>query len=565
MKQRSTARLLLGLCALLFVRLAAADVLTPNAGSLLQDLKSNPELVPRKGAAGLTLPPQSPQDLPPTDAFEVKQLVITGNTVFDTATLHGLVAFVEGKRLTLTELGRAIGAITDYYRSAGYPLARALIPAQTILDGVVRIDIIEARVGAVTIENNSGVRTESLASTLTALRPGDVIRQDALERGLLFLSDVVGIKTQAILRPGEAVGTSDLAVTVEPGPNVRAEALTDNSGSRYTGRDRFSANFQWLNPLHRGDVLGLNALSSGSGLNYARLSYEAPVNGQGGFAGLAASTLQYNLGDSAASLHAHGSAQQGSVWLRQSLLRSAVANVGLRLQFDPLTLRDAVDSVETYTNRHIDLWNLELQADATDLWFTDSATMASLAVRSGYLGFDNAVAERTDALTAKTSGAFSLWSFGLTHTKALGPRTRLDIIFSGQWALGNLDASQKFSLGGSRNVRAYQSGVLSGDTGQSLSVELRQTLSMPFPVATGGLWQVALFADYGQVMVNQNPWATGSNDASIGGAGIGLEWSGPNQWHAKVLFASAVGTAPSLLNNSDAKRDWAWLELCKSF
>ena len=61
----------------------------------------------------------------------------------------------------------------------------------------------------------------------------------------------------------------------------------DNHGSRYTGRDRINANLQWYNPLHRGDVLGVSALSSGSGLNYARLNYELSLDGQGSYAGAA--------------------------------------------------------------------------------------------------------------------------------------------------------------------------------------------------------------------------------------------------------------------------------------
>ena len=35
------------------------------------------------------------------------------------------------------------------------------------------------------------------------------------------------------------------------------------------------------NPLRRGDVLGLGGLSSGSGVNYGRVSYESLLNGQG--------------------------------------------------------------------------------------------------------------------------------------------------------------------------------------------------------------------------------------------------------------------------------------------
>ena len=45
--------------------------------------------------------------LPLTAAFDVKQINITGNTRFDTTTLHALSTPVESLRLTLSQLTRS--------------------------------------------------------------------------------------------------------------------------------------------------------------------------------------------------------------------------------------------------------------------------------------------------------------------------------------------------------------------------------------------------------------------------------------------------------------------------
>ena len=54
-----------------------------------------------------------------------------------------LVADAEGRSLTLSRIEGLAKRITDYYHAHGYPLARAVIPPQTIEDGVVEIRVNE--------------------------------------------------------------------------------------------------------------------------------------------------------------------------------------------------------------------------------------------------------------------------------------------------------------------------------------------------------------------------------------------------------------------------------------
>ncbi|EQD40359.1 Polypeptide-transport-associated, ShlB-type domain protein, partial [mine drainage metagenome] len=75
--------------------------------------------------------------------IEVKQIVIEGNTQVDTGTLHDLVRDDEGKSLTLRQLQKDAQRVTEFYRARGYPLSRAIIPAQTLDGGQVRILVIE--------------------------------------------------------------------------------------------------------------------------------------------------------------------------------------------------------------------------------------------------------------------------------------------------------------------------------------------------------------------------------------------------------------------------------------
>ena len=545
--------------------LCAAAENVPNAGGLLQTVPAQPLQRTAPGASSLPAIRPDPQAaMPDTTPFVVRQLRIEGNTVFDSATLQALLASMQDKRLTLSQIAEGIEAITTYYRGAGYPLARAIIPAQTIEDGVVRVQVIEANWGQVEVRNKSAVKDAVLLRVLSNLEPGSVIRLDAMERATLLLSDLPGVLPRALLRAGQQFGSSDLVVEAQPGAAWSAGLSADNFGSRYTGVTRTNANVQWNNPLGRGDTLGLNSLNSeGGGLKYVRLAYELPVWAAGVQAGVDRSEMDYRLGDTAASLLASGKAQTSGVWLRNSLLRSQGANLNARLGFSHSVLQDHVDSKGEKNDRTLNVWALELSGERQDDWLGGGKNTLGLALYSGRVVFDDAEAAARDASTANAAGGFARATWAFSRSQALGAGVIAVLSMNGQWAQKNLDNGQKFSVGGANSVRAYRSGVLSGDSGAFGSLELRYALP-PYLQQTGN-WQVSAFVDSATLHTNKKPWSSGSNKASLSGAGLGLNWQGPGQWRARVTYARSLGNEPSQLAGSAAKQSSAWVELGTGF
>ena len=184
----------------------------------------------------------------------------------------------------------------------------------------MRIVIIEGLYGEVRLNNSSRVKSSVLVSLLAPLQTGKVISQREMDRSLLLLSDLSGVKVNATLKPGDLVGSADMNVAISPLPAIAGNLGLDNFGNRYTGQNRVNLALKYSNPLQLGDSLSMNLLSSGSGMMYGRLAYEVLVNGQGSRAGMSYSTMDYALGDTLASLKAHGSARSQSLWRRHPLL-----------------------------------------------------------------------------------------------------------------------------------------------------------------------------------------------------------------------------------------------------
>lgn len=557
---RTMKPLLAALLAAFFPLAAqAADPVPPGAGSILQQVQPVTPPTPSSTGTGLTIEREGGAKLPPGVPFLVKALRISGNTLFDTPTLHALVADAEGKSLPLSQLNELATRITGYYHSRGYPLARAIIPAQVIRDGIVNIEIIEARYGRISLDNRSRVNDPLLQDTLAPLQSGQVIGQTELDHALLLLSDVPGVVVAATLKPGDTVGTSDLLVNTTPGPAVSGNVVLDNYGNRYTGRARIGGTVNFINPLHHGDVLSVSGLSSGSRLNYGRIAYESLLNGPGTRLGGAYSALDYILGGSLASLNAHGTAQVGSLWAKHPLVRRRDVNLYGQIQYDRLQLRDRIDASAIQTDRSLANWTVSLAGDARDALLSGAVSAWNVGWTAGRVGFDNPAAQLADAATAKTQGSFSKWNANLARLQSLSPKSGLYLAVSGQWANGNLDPSQKMTAGGPYTVRAYDMGAVSGDTGYLGTIEFRHELG----TAWNGQWQAVVFADSAHVTVNKNVFATGTNSATLSGAGVGLNWAGPDRWSARAYIATPVGSIPVQVAGTASTR--AWVQISRGF
>ncbi len=535
---------------------AALGQVIPSGGELLQE-STRPTLPNPSSTTGLTIHEPAAPELPTSDPFMVRHIEITGNTLLASAELHSLVAPSEGKMLNLSLLQELAGLITKRYQDHGYLLSRAYIPPQTLSNGSVRIAVLEARYGAVTLANTSRVSDALLLSYLRPLEVGGPVAEGALQRSLLLLSDVPGAVVNSTLAPGADPGTTELQLLATPGAPASGSFGLDNAGNRYTGRERLSAAINLNDPLHRGDVLSLNAMTSGPGLTYGRVGYQALLaNGEGTTMGAAVSGLYYHLGNGLSDLHAHGTAEVETLTVMQPLIRSIAGNLFTQFAFDAKQLRDETDASDIHTDRHTDAVTLTLAGDRRD---SLGISNMSLDLSAGHLGFDNEAAQAANASTARTGGTYAKYTLSLARLQALSDSNSLYVAVNGQTADRNLDSSEQFFLGGPNSVRAYDVGTIGGAIGALASAELRHNLGVSFH----GTWQTIVFADSGVVRIYKEVFAPGDNTATLSGAGFGLNWVGGRGWTAAFEVAKPIGAVPTLVGGAASSR--VWLEIHKAF
>lgn len=495
--------------------LASARVLAapPDAGQMLEELKPAPALPPSKTPA-IRVEEQAPASTADGMRLAVKGLHISGQTVFSEADLLALVNDAVGKELSLAELNQLAARITSYYRQRGYLVARAYLPAQDIRDGQVEIAVLEGRLGKVEVNNTAGLAGSALAP-VSALPTGKPLRQDQLEGRLLTMTDLPGVEVKSTLRPGEAIGTSDLLVEVSPGKAVAGSLDIDTYGNRYSGANRLGASVYLNNPLNRGDQASLRIQTSGGGLNYGRVGYQLPLGSDGTRIGAAWSEMRYRLGQDFAALDLNGKASVGSAHVLHPFVRSRALSLYGEAQYEAKRLVDRVGVTATQTDKTLDNWVFGINGNSVDGlgWGGGGSNNFALSYTLGNLGMD-AASQSIDAATARSSGRFGKTSASFQRLQRLTDATNFYFSYMQQWADKNLDSAEKFILGGAYGVRAYPQGEAGGDEGQLLTAELRWRANES--------WQVLGFYDDGHATINRNPWLVSGNTWHLAGAGTGI-------------------------------------------
>lgn len=540
--------------------LATAAVYVPNAGQAMRDIQATQPALPESSEPELDLPavkpPSAPAQAPDSSGLRllVKRFEIVGNRAINSQTLLPLLADLQGQELDLNQLRAAAERLTGYYQSQGYMLARAFLPAQDIEDAVVRIEVLEGRYGRIELHNSSRARDAVIAGPLSALKSDAPVHSDDLERSLLLLSDLPGVRVKGTLRAGEQRGTTDLLVDAGPGPWASGSLEADNYGGYYTGEYRLGGSLNLNNPLRLGDQLNLRVLGSDEDQRYYRAAYKLPLGPRSTSLGVAYSHMSYELGRIFEPLQAHGQASIGSVFVTQPLIRSRSFDLSAQLQYEDKRLRDDIDLFETSSRKHVELWTLGLNGNSQDGVFGGGQNFFYLTYGSGRLSLDGAEAQWLDRFTAAAAGGFQKLTFNGARLQYLSPRFQLYAQLNAQWAGSNLDSSEKFGIGGPFDVRAYPQGAGSGDQGWQASLELRYALAPR--------WQLKAFVDHGAVQLNKLPWTREDNRRQLSGAGVGATWSGPSQ---QISLTSAWALDNNQEGNGPERTPRIWASATQYF
>ncbi len=514
-----------GLVLLAQAQIAAAQTVPipaePGVERRQRDLptpRSSPEITIPAPGIDAQAPPGADQT-----TLVLEEVTLEGLTAYAEAELRPIYADRLGREITLADVFAIAAEITARYRDDGFVLSRALVPAQTIDNGAVRITVVEGFIGTVTVDDPDGGddRTRRLIDgfgrRIQAAVPLDIA---TLERYLLLANDLPGVTAEGVLTPAaDQRGASDLIIAVTR-DRYDGFVNADNRGSKFVGRTRLQGGVTANGALGFAERTGARLMITNDTdeLRFAELLHEQPVGTNGLTLGVRGTVTRSEPGASLTDLNIENETEAVELIASFPLLRSRRRNLLLDGEF-------------FYYNAKSDVLGGTLSDDRTRAVRVGATfdTIDSVLFDVGVNILRLELSQGLNILGARETGSpslsraagrsdFTKLNFESSRLQSLSPRFNLLFAAAGQYAADPLLAVEEFCLGGRTFGRAYDACEVAGDHGLAGRAELQFT-----PPTPQERLQPQLFAyyDIGAVW-NRDSGAGTPARQSLASTGLGL-------------------------------------------
>lgn len=445
--------------------------------------------------------------------FVIGAVQIEGSTSLSQATFSSAIEPFVGRMAEPNVLKDLARAIANRARAQGFLFASAIIPAQSVGMGVMRVRLDEGVVHKVSVNGTNNRFVKRLFDNLAG-KPG--MRKD-IEQAILLTEDLHGFsidKTSFMRKFGKGILTIQVSEKAH-----QAHATLDNYGRQSSGPFRARLEIDWSGVFDDSDWLHSQVLTSPANpqkLLFVSTSYTNMLTDDGktiSVSGGAGRTRQVDS-DGEWSKSRSGYA---NVKLSAPLRRMSSASIWLNLETSFLS----VDRIYSDSRpRHDDVVTVTGSVTG-NARFAGGKVSGGIAATQGLdiLGATRAGDHNASRLDA--SGQFTKGELWMNWNRKLGSGFSLRTVVNAQIASRPVLSSQEIDLGGPRIGRGFNYSEKSGDQGIAGLAELRRYFDKP---VKGVSWaQIYTFVDGGYIDNLRNGGDGGSLMSAGGGirAGIG--------------------------------------------
>jgi hemolysin activation/secretion protein len=482
--------------------------------------------------------------------FNLQRVNLIGNTVYSYQELAPLFQNYVGHQVSLADLENVAHEITLKYRSSGYVLSRAIIPAQTVKGGVVSIQVIEGYVGYVTpvgYVQGSGSLVNKYGQKIAQSKPLNV---KTLERYALLANDIPGMnQVKVVLQPPSdpraPLGSTNLAFAPDFS-KASAFFTYDNRGTKYLGQNEFSAGATVNSLIQSGDQLGAQALTSNNkNEQYVNAFDTQPLGATGATLNLSASYSKTTPGLNLERLKTTGVSKEIVGTVKVPVIRSRSQNLNANLSFDYLNSQTDFDifnpPVNVYTD-HVRSARFGMDYFLQDAWAGSNQVSGQISHGLNVLGASprEFMPPPIPALS-RIQGDPQYTKFNGTLSRLQGVTQNFSVLVAGigQYTNQPLLSSEQFAFGGAQYGQAYDPAEITGDRGVAAKGELRYNTNPGYRFFNSA--QYYAFYDIGKIWNILPISVTGIQQSqSASSTGLGARVSFNPYIYGSVVFAQPL-------------------------
>jgi hemolysin activation/secretion protein len=478
-------------------------------------------------------------------SFDVWEYRVNGNSVLDARLIEGTLYPYLGPQLDLGRVEAARAALEAVYRDHGYATVSVAIPEQTVEKGVVKLDVVEQRVGRFSVTGAKYVSQRAVAAAVPSLSPGSILNTQQVQNDLNALARrTPDVSFDPRIKAGREVGTLDVDLAVKDRLPLHASAELNNFASANTEHLRLSGTVSYNNLFQRQNALILSGQVSPQDTSQVKVYSATYVMRPETSSTIYSLTGVHTDSDVAAVGGTTVLGKGDFVFARgffplpegRSLSDNLVLGFDYKSSEDQTTFNVASGggSRTDVSDKRISYVNLVAGYNAVANDFGGTITLdltANVGSRQLYNG-----ANEFEGKRYKGEPNYVHVDINASRTQPL-PWFGIHLVgrVRGQWSPDALIANEQFSQGGYTTVRGYLESEELGDYGLGTSVELvspNLVAAMPFL----SLGEAFAFWDWGNGRLN-NPLPDEVAHFTLSSLGLGMRMTAPSGFNAEASWA----------------------------
>ena len=216
-----------------------------------------------------------------TQGVYINSIQVAPSAVLSQEEINTIIKPLIGRNVFISDIQKVIDQLNNLYAEKGFVTAKAFLPEQTVENGHIYIELVESKVGNISVEQNKWTRTKYITDRIEQ-KPGELFDIVELEQDILdFNRYNEGVNLTANLTAGTQPGTTDIALKANENFPFHIVGIMDNAGRYQTGHLRGGAMIYADSLFHNRDRLSIGSYFSGGAIS-PFADYNIPVNKKDG-------------------------------------------------------------------------------------------------------------------------------------------------------------------------------------------------------------------------------------------------------------------------------------------
>ena len=409
--------------------------------------------------------------------FDITRYDIVGNTLLTPAQADAAVAPFTGRQRDFADVQGALEALEAAYHARGYQVVSVRLPEQELNQGVVRLNVEQARIGRIIVSGNRYFDEANVRRSLPTLEAGKTPNLTEVSASLRMANENPARKIKLTLQDANADNALDATLGVADEKPWKAMFNLDNTGNDSTGKTHAGVVLQHANLWgrdHVGSFQYTSTVEEPSKVSVYGLGYHIPLYVLGDSVDLYASYSNIDSGSVSAGLFDLAVNGQGAMYgARYSHTLARQGELDARLVFgaDVKAFKNSVVFGGQDFGNDITVHPLSVAYTASRP-ITGGDASQSLTLVHNIAGGSRGGSEDFARTRVGARPAYTIVRFAAALTRMLGQDWQARALLNGQLSRDALVPGEQFGIGGSTSVRGMEERNVATDSGLAVNLEM---------------------------------------------------------------------------------------------